>query len=171
MKPTLGIRHLVLWVRDPQRSAEFYRDALGLEIKAQPTRKAVFMSSPDSATDHDLGLFEADSKTGPIPGAVGMYHVAWEVATLEDLREAKQRMLAMGALVGENNHGASRSLYCKDPDGNEFEIMWEVPEHLLDEDEESNVPLDFETDGRRFGMDAPGRGLVDSATWTGSQAR
>ena len=163
MRPTIGMRHLVLWVRDPQHSAEFYRDALGLEIKASPDPRIVFMSSPGSDTDHDLGLFEARDKTAPTPGAIGMYHVAWEVPTLADLREAKERLTAMGALVGENNHGASRSLYCKDPDGNEFEIMWEVPEHLLEDDEESDVPLDFEADAARFGLDLLGRGAASGS--------
>ena len=30
---TLGMRHAVLWVSDPQVSAAFYEEALGLEIK------------------------------------------------------------------------------------------------------------------------------------------
>ena len=33
----------------------------------------------------------------------------------------------MGALVGESDHGVSKSLYGKDPDGIEFEVMWAVP--------------------------------------------
>ena len=54
--PTLGLRHAVLWVSDPTASAEFYADVLGLETKfASPD--AVFMASPSSLTDHDLGLF------------------------------------------------------------------------------------------------------------------
>ena len=45
MKATLGMRHAVLWVTDPARSAEFYRQALGLEVAAEAPG-AVFMSSP-----------------------------------------------------------------------------------------------------------------------------
>ena len=155
--PTLGLRHLVLWVADPARSAEFYAAALGLVAKGDPSERAVFMSSPNSQTDHDLGLFRAEDPAQK-PGGVGMYHVAWEVATLRELETARERMRSLGALVGENNHGVSRSLYCKDPDGNEFEIMWEVPEDLIADDEPSNIPLDFSADYARFGPDRQGRG-------------
>lgn len=156
MKATLGMRHAVLWVSDPERSAEFYGEALGLEVTSQLSG-AVFLTSPASATDHDLGLFQAQ---GPQPEnrSVGLYHISWEVETLTDLVEAKDRLGRMGALVGENNHGVSRSLYCQDPDGIEFEIMWEVPIDLLGPDEPSNIPLDLEADMKRFGPTSPGRG-------------
>ena len=94
----------------------------------------------------------------PAPRQLGMYHLAWEVPTLADLEAAKLRLSELGALVGENNHGVSRSLYCHDPDGIEFEVMWEVPVELLHEDEPENVPLDFEADIARFGADTPGNG-------------
>lgn len=156
MKATLGMRHAVLWVSDPATSARFYEQALGLEVKAE-MGEAVFMSSPNSATDHDLGLFKAEA---PSPGgrSVGLYHIAWEVETLNDLADAKERLAAMGALVGENNHGVSRSLYAHDPDGIEFEVMWELPVDGIADDEPSNVPLDFEADMARFGAERPGRG-------------
>lgn len=152
------MRHAVLWVSDPKRSAEFYGRALGLEPKME-TDDAVFLSSPNSATDHDLGLFRA---TGPAPGgrSIGLYHIAWEVGTLTELAEAKERLDAMGALVGENNHGVSRSLYCQDPDGIEFEIMWEVPVELVEPDAPSNIPLDLEADMASFGAATPGRGAT-----------
>lgn len=150
------MRHAVLWVSDPKRSAEFYHQALGLESKAE-MGDAVFMSSPNSGTDHDLGLFPADGQANG-GRSIGLYHIAWEVGTLEELAEAKQRLAAMGALVGENNHGVSRSLYCQDPDGIEFEIMWEVPLDQYDPDEPSNIPLDIEADIARFGATSPGRG-------------
>lgn len=158
MAATLGMRHAVLWVRDPQASAEFYHRALGLEVKHDGDT-AVFMSSPNSATDHDLGLFKTKGEA-PDERSVGLYHVAWEVQTLTDLAAAKTRLADMGALVGENNHGVSRSLYCKDPDGIEFEVMWEVPLEHLDGDEPSNVPLDLAADMARFGADTPGRGMA-----------
>jgi catechol-2,3-dioxygenase len=154
---TLGLRHAVLWVSDPEASAEFYVKALGLEVKSSFTGGA-FLSAPLSATDHDLALFKAPVQEHPDPRQIGLYHLAWEVATLAELQETKARLAEMGALAGENNHGASRSLYCQDPDGIEFEIMWEVPEDLVADNEPSNLPLDFDADFARFGADSPGRG-------------
>lgn len=146
----------MLWVTDPVASADFYAEALGLEVK-HAFDGGAFLSSPKSATDHDLGLFRAD---GPTEGqrTTGLYHIAWEVGALGDLVEAKARLAAMGALVGENNHGMSRSLYCQDPDGIEFEVMWELPLDLYDEGDPSNVPLDLDADIARWGAGRPGRG-------------
>jgi catechol-2,3-dioxygenase len=152
------LRHAVLWVSDPPASAEFYERALGLVVKGEPSENAIFMTSPTSATDHDLGLFRAPVATRPDPRQIGLYHLAWEVPTLADLAAAKERLTALGALVGENNHGVSRSLYCQDPDGIEFEVMWEVPVDLIEPDEPSNVPLDLAGDVARFGAATPGRG-------------
>jgi catechol-2,3-dioxygenase len=156
--PTSGLRHAVLWVSDPSASAEFYSRALGLVVKGEPSGEAVFMSSPGSTTDHDLGLFRAPMSNRPSPRQIGLYHLAWEVPTLSDLVAAKDRLAEMGALVGENNHGVSRSLYCQDLDGIEFEVMWEVPPDLLEVDEPSNMPLDLQADITRFGATRPGRG-------------
>lgn len=152
------MRHAVLWVSDPAASAEFYEQALGLEVKVRLDH-AVFLTSPNSATDHDLGLFKAQGPAPETARSVGLYHIAWEVETLADLVAAKERLASLGALVGENNHGISRSLYCHDPDGIEFEVMWELPEELHDPDEPSNVALDLDADIARFGADRPGRGV------------
>ena len=146
----------MLWVSELTASAKFYEQALGLETKTI-SGDAIFMSSPDSATDHDLGLFKAAGPSAEQRG-VGLYHIAWEVGTLAELAQAKQRLADMGALVGENNHGVSRSLYCQDPDGIEFEIMWEVPLDLVDDGEATNVPLDLDADIDRWGASRPGRG-------------
>ena len=154
---TLGIRHAVLWVTDPKASAEFYSEALGLEVK-DDLGSAVFMSSPDSATDHDLGLFATDTPPAG-PRGVGLYHISWEVATLQDLVDAKERLQNLGAYVGENNHGVSRSVYCQDPDGIEFEVMWELPLELYDENDPSNVALDLDEDIKRWGAGRKGRGI------------
>lgn len=155
---TLGMRHAVLWVSDPAASARFYGDVLGL-VPVKESDSAVFLTSPESATDHDLGLFRTD---GARPDArdVGLYHISWEVATLSDLEATRERLEALGALVGTNNHGVSRSLYAHDPDGIEFEVMWELPEELYDENDPSNVPLDLDADIARWGADQPGRGVT-----------
>lgn len=153
---TLGLNHAVLWVSDPAASARFYEQAIGLVAKVE-TDNAVFMASPESGNDHDLGLFRAAGPSAP-ERHTGMYHLAWEVATLAELVEAKARLHAMGSLVGENNHGVSRSLYCHDPDGLEFEVMWAVPLDLYDENDPQNIALDLEADIARWGAGRPGRG-------------
>jgi catechol-2,3-dioxygenase len=124
-----GLNHAVLYVRDARRSAEFYREAFGFEVLAEYGEgAAVFMRAAGTANHHDLGLFSLGSQA-PLPeqGRVGLYHLAWQVDTLHDLAEIRERLLQLNALVGESDHGVTKSLYAKDPDGNEFEVMWMVP--------------------------------------------
>jgi catechol-2,3-dioxygenase len=120
------MQHVVLWVSNVERSTKFYCDVLGLEIsRGRPG--AVFLKIPGNPDDHDLGLFEQPGALPPDERTARMYHLAWEVATLPDLKQARQELVGFGALVGESNHGASLSLYAKDPDGLEFEVFWTVP--------------------------------------------
>jgi catechol-2,3-dioxygenase len=124
------LNHAVLYVRDAQRAAQFYRDVLGFAVVAQYGEQAVFMrTSPDGQNHHDLGLFGIGAGAPPPTRGerVGLYHLAWEVETLPELAQVRDALVAAGALVGVNDHGVSLSLYAKDPDGNEFEVFWPVP--------------------------------------------
>jgi catechol-2,3-dioxygenase len=154
-----GLNHAVLYVRDAQRSAAFYRDVLGFhEITTLPN--AVFLRAPESDNDHDLGLFGIGDAATPSPAgrtSVGLYHLAWEVPTLADLREHRKRLLAAGALVGESDHGTTKALYAKDPDGLEFEVSWLVPLDLLGDAPDMHTrPLDLDAEIAHYGGDTVG---------------
>jgi catechol-2,3-dioxygenase len=126
---SIGLRrlqHLVLWVSNVERSVRFYCDVLGFEVKHR-FPNAAFLKIPGSPDDHHLGLFEQTGVGAPDERVARMYHAAWEVDELTDLPLARRRLLEAGALVGASDHGASLSLYAKDPDGLEFEIFWTVP--------------------------------------------
>jgi catechol-2,3-dioxygenase len=60
-------------------------------------------------------------------GAIGLYHLAWQVDTIDELAEARRVLADAGALTGQSSHGATKSLYGADPDGNELEVMWMLP--------------------------------------------
>ena len=123
------LNHAVLYVRDARRAAAFYSEAFGFEVLADYGEgAAVFMRAAGTENHHDLGLFSLGPQA-PLPqaGRVGLYHLAWQVDTITDLAEMRERLLGLGALVGESDHGVTKSLYAKDPDGNEFEVMWMVP--------------------------------------------
>ena len=124
-----GLNHAVLYVRDARRAAEFYREAFGFEVLAEYGEgAAVFMRAAGTENHHDLGLFSLGPQA-PLPeqGRVGLYHLAWQVDTLRDLVEIRERLVRLGSIVGESDHGVTKSLYAKDTDGNEFEVMWMVP--------------------------------------------
>jgi catechol-2,3-dioxygenase len=120
------LNHAVLYVRDARRSSDFYCDVLGFRVRTAMDDSALFLQASGSDNDHDLGLFQVGDRLGT-PGAVGLYHLAWQVDTLEELARVRERLLTAGALVGESDHGVSKSLYAQDPDGIEFEVMWAVP--------------------------------------------
>ena len=123
------LNHMVLYVRDAQRAMRFYRDVLGFAIVEMPSPQAVFLRANGSDNHHDLGLFGIGMDAPPPTAGrqVGLYHGAWEVATIQDLAQAREALAASGALVGESDHGNSLSLYAKDPDGNELEVFWMLP--------------------------------------------
>jgi catechol-2,3-dioxygenase len=123
------LNHAVLYVRDLERSVEFYQQALGFEVIArEPRANAAFLRAAGSDNHHDLGLFAlGEQAPRPMRGSVGLYHLAWQVASIRDLPDVRDTLVRLDALVGQSDHGASKSLYGVDPDGNEFEVMWLVP--------------------------------------------
>jgi catechol 2,3-dioxygenase-like lactoylglutathione lyase family enzyme len=171
-RPTLGdmgihrLNHAVLFVSDLARSVRFYRDVLGFRpVPMTPNgfTGAVFLQAPGSTNDHDLGLFEVGADARPSPagrGAVGLYHLAWEVDTLDELAATATRLAEAGALTGSSDHGTTKSLYAADPDGLEFEVVWLVPAALLDADtlaaRRRIGRLDIDREKQRYGGDTRG---------------
>jgi catechol-2,3-dioxygenase len=153
--PVARLNHAVLFVRSAERSADFYRRVFGFEVVAgEFGGQAVFMRAAGGDNHHDLGLFSVGDAAPRAPrGSVGLYHLAWEVPTIEDLASAAEVLRAAGAIGGASDHGVSKSLYGQDPDGNEFEIMWRVPREQWGEYEHAAVikPLDIEAEVARFG--------------------
>jgi catechol-2,3-dioxygenase len=121
------LNHAVLWVQSAQRSAAFYTEVLDFAVVASMGDQAVFLRAAGSANDHDLGLFTVGARPPAPPQSPGLYHLAWQVGTIDDLGAMRARLLEAGALAGESDHGVSKSLYARDPDGIEFEIMWAAP--------------------------------------------
>jgi catechol-2,3-dioxygenase len=157
MIPVAKLNHAVLYVRDAQASADFYGRLFGFEVVDNLGGRAVFMRAGGGENHHDLGLFSVGPNAPRAPrGATGLYHLAWEVPTIEDLATAAQDLAKAGALGGASDHGVSKSLYGMDPDGNEFEIMWRVPrEAWVDAGTGSGVaPLDLDAEVRRWGAPA-----------------
>jgi catechol-2,3-dioxygenase len=149
------LNHAVLYVRDARASAAFYEQAFGFEVAAAVGNgAAVFMRAAETDNHHDLGLFTIGANApGPERGRVGLYHLAWQVDTIQDLAGMRERLVKLGALAGESDHGATKSLYGHDPDGNEFEVMWMVPREDWGEYEHDAIvePLDLDAALARWG--------------------
>jgi catechol-2,3-dioxygenase len=153
MIPVQRLNHAVLYVRDSARTADFYRTVFGFQTVVE-FPGAVFLKAAGSDNHHDLGLFSVGPDAPrPEPGRVGLYHLAWQVPSVEDLRTARDDLVASGAYVGESDHGATKSIYGHDPDGNEFEIMWMVPRDQWGDHEHDApiAPLDLDAEIAQHG--------------------
>lgn len=148
------LNHAVLFVAELSRSEAFYRQVFGMEVVArEPRANAAFLRLPRSGNHHDLGLFGVGPAGGPPRrGAIGLYHLAWQVDTIDELAAARRTLLDTGSYTGESSHGATKSVYGADPDGNEFEIMWMLPRDAWGEfDHAAPVdPLDIAAEVRRW---------------------
>ena len=160
------LNHAVLFVRDIERSVTFYSEVLGftrIDMTPEGFAGAAFLQAPGSTNDHDLGLFEIGANAGPSGAGrttVGLYHLAWEIDTLAEMKQLATSLADNGALVGSSDHGTTKSLYGKDPDGLEFEIVWIVPADRLDdaarEARKRIRPLDLDQEIARHGADTRG---------------
>ena len=143
--------HIVLYVRDLERSRHFYRDVLGWREIAPKDRTFAAAAFTSGRTHHELLLIEVGPAAAPIPRGqrLGLYHFGLKVGESDDeLREARDQILMAGArLVGATDHGVTHSLYIEDPDGNEIELYTDVQPARWKEDpaamftEAANRPL------------------------------
>jgi catechol-2,3-dioxygenase len=163
--PITRLNHAVLYVRNVERSVAFYTEILGFRVLGigGELRGAAFLQAPGSTNDHDIGLFEIGDAAGPTTAGreqVGLYHLAWEVDTLDELDRLAHRLQDAGALAGASDHSTTKSLYAKDPDGIEFEVAWIVPADRLDESvlegRAGIKPLDIDAAKAQYGSDTKG---------------
>ncbi|MEX2422260.1 MAG: VOC family protein, partial [Actinomycetota bacterium] len=123
--------HVVLYVRELERSIRFYRDVLGWQ-QILPEASIGFPASMFSGgrTHHELLLIEVgpDAATIPAGRRVGLYHFGLKVGDTDDeLRAALARLQGAGVpVMGATDHGMTHSLYIADPDGNEIELYIDV---------------------------------------------
>ncbi len=154
--PISRLNHAVLYVRDARAHESFYAEVLGFStVMDHPGGAFVFMRAPASDNHHDIAFFAIGAGAGASAAGrstVGMYHLAWEVPTLAELEVMRDKLSVAGALIGASDHGANKSLYARDPDGLEFEVMWLVPsEHWGAAAHEAIIePLDLDAERVRF---------------------
>lgn len=120
--------HVVLNVRDAQKSKEFYTRALGLKLAYEDwDRGAVFLSF--GTQHHDLALFQLATGATPDATQPGLHHMAWQLGSFEELQAAYRELRELGIPVESTiEHNVTRSVYFHDPDGNRVELYCDMVE-------------------------------------------
>jgi catechol 2,3-dioxygenase len=118
--------HIVLFVTDVEKLADFYRDTLGFKELSRTPGAAVFSSG---RTHHEMLLLEV----GGFPdrsrrGKPGLYHIGFKIGdSPEDAKRVYKELQEKGVeIVGTSDHTVTHSIYILDPDGNELELYADV---------------------------------------------
>ena len=146
----MRLGHLVMRVRDMERSLDFYTRVMGLNIMERTPSGTVFMSA-DTEKSHELAIraIGMDAE-GPDHSRIGQAHMAWQMETFEDLQELYLRLRENDVRIQRiGDHGLSLGVYLLDPDDNEIEVYYELPSSQWDRQEakglfEGNFPRQLE---------------------------
>jgi len=123
------IGHVALYVVDIERSARFYVDVLGFSISDiygddMMAGGAIFLRcNPDH---HGIALFKA---TEANPAGAGLHHMAFAVATLDEVVHARAHLRRHNVPVdfdGRRRAGVQIAVEFRDPDGHRLEIYWGI---------------------------------------------
>jgi catechol 2,3-dioxygenase len=145
--PIERVGHVVIKMRDLDAAKGFYRDILGMKITDEREGFGVFFRFDDY--HHDIAVFKVDADAeGPQKNQVGLAHIALVADSFETVKDMYRKLKEHDVpIVRTVDHGITRSVYFKDPEGNELEIYCEVPEKPWQEVDTiiKADPIDLET--------------------------
>ena len=123
------IGHVVLNVQDVERSTEFYTQVLGFQIsdvypeEMVPGGMVFLRGNPDH---HGIALV---GSTNAPAGNVELNHIAFEVATLDEVLRARDHLRRHGVKIdfeGRRRAGCQLAVEFRDPDNHRLEIYWGI---------------------------------------------
>jgi catechol 2,3-dioxygenase len=121
--------HVVIQVRDLERSTRFYTEVLNFRVSDQATAGGVFLTA--IGDHHTIGLFPSDGENAETPskGAVRLHHLAMQVDSLDELFEIRTYLQERGVPIvweGRRALGGHTSVEFLDPDGYHLELFCDM---------------------------------------------
>tara|TARA_B100000315_G_scaffold260903_1_gene327100 strand:+ start:10512 stop:10961 length:450 start_codon:yes stop_codon:yes gene_type:complete len=134
--------HVVFYVRDLERSLQFYENLLGFQKAGTMNHPFHAAALTSGRTHHEIFLIEVgDAPIPPKGHRLGFYHIGIKVGdSLDILREVKKELEKAGVRInGMSDHTVSQSIYVEDPDGNEVELYVDADPEIWGKNPEAVV--------------------------------
>jgi catechol 2,3-dioxygenase len=147
--------HLIIGVRSVERAKAFYHGVLGLDVTIELKEPRMVLFASNLRDHHEIGCLELGENAEPIrPGQIGLNHVAFRMATEQELIEAYKRLRAANVPVECTvDHGLTHSIYLTDPDSYTVEIYCDQPCSIADVAKKPELVMGM--DKLEFAPDAP----------------
>src|SRR5438874_2384025 len=115
------VGHVVIKMRDLEKAREFYQGVLGMKVSVDRPGFGIFFRFNDY--HHDIAVFQTSADADlPKQDQVGLVHIAVVADGVETVKAMYERCKEKGVpIVGTTDHGMTKSLYIKDPEGNTIE--------------------------------------------------
>jgi catechol 2,3-dioxygenase len=132
LHPDVRIGHVHLRVADLERATAFYGEVLGFDVTAYGPDFGLpgvaFLSAGGYHHHIALNTWRSEGGTQPPNGHTGLHHLALLYPDRGELGRAVKRLFDYGYPVdGAEDHGATVSVYLRDPDGNGIELYHDRP--------------------------------------------
>jgi catechol 2,3-dioxygenase len=123
------IAHAVIKVRDLEKSRKFYTEVLGMDVMNHSPEIGILFLANNRRDHHELALLQIGPQAEtPSANAIGLLHIAFRLRNEAELRaayaELKEKHVPISFTV---NHGITKSVYFRDPDGHELELYCDNP--------------------------------------------
>src|SRR2546423_2258966 len=122
------LQHVTIYVRNAERSKQWYEDLLGLHTCEYRPGWAAFMSA-DEEQSHEVALMQVgDDAPLQQKGQVGLNRMAWRFESPDDLKELYHRIKGQGIKIHHiADHRISLGLYLRDPPGHRADVFYQMP--------------------------------------------
>lgn len=134
-----GVHHVAYRCKDAKETVEFYQRVLGMDFQLAIAENNVPSTGEpdpymhiflDAGGGNVLAFFELPTQE-PMDRdrntPIWVQHIAFKVATMDDLMAAKARVVAEGLdVIGPTHHGVFKSIYFFDPNGHRLELACDI---------------------------------------------